>query len=88
MRASDSRRTAPPNSVVRMGRGQRSPLQEAAAPAWLLAAANSLSRNVEDTAADLIVLDLAGLNRLFGTPAAIARELSRRIAEVGQEANY
>lgn len=66
---------------------QRSPQQEAAAHAALLDAAHALSPNVEDTAADLIVLDLAGLDRLFGTPVAIAHELSRRIAEVGLEAN-
>lgn len=66
---------------------QRSLRQEAAAHAALLDAAHALSPDVEDTAADIIVLDLAGLDRLFGAPPAIARELARRIAEVGLEAS-
>jgi protein ImuB len=33
------------------------------------------------------VLDLAGLDRLFGPPAKLARELKRRVADVGLEAN-
>ena len=65
----------------------RSLLQEAAAHAALLDGAQSFSPRVEDTAADTVILDLAGLERLFGAAAAIARDLARRIADLGLEAN-
>jgi protein ImuB len=42
---------------------------------------------VEDTAADTVVLDLAGLERIFGPPAKIARDVARRCSEMGLEAN-
>jgi len=65
----------------------RSLLQEAAAHAALLDGAQSFSPCVEDTAADTVILDLAGLERLFGAVAGIARDLARRIADFGLEAN-
>jgi nucleotidyltransferase/DNA polymerase involved in DNA repair len=65
----------------------RSLLQEAAAHAALLDGAQSFSPRVEDTAADTVILDLAGLERLFGAVAGIARDLARRIADLGLEAN-
>ena len=65
----------------------RSLLQEAAAHAALLDGAQSFSPRVEDTAADTVILDLAGMERLFGTVAGIARDLARRIADLGLEAN-
>ncbi|HJS97541.1 MAG TPA: DNA polymerase Y family protein [Terriglobales bacterium] len=65
----------------------RSPLEEAAAHAALLDAAQSFSPCVEDTAADTVILDLAGLERLFGAAAQIARDLARRVFELGLEAN-
>ena len=65
----------------------RSPLEEAAAHAALLDGAQSFSPRVEDTAADTVILDLAGLERLFGAAAGIARDLARRISDLGLEAN-
>ena len=85
-RSSRAPRTPAPGNIT-VALCQRSPRQETAAHAALLDAAHALSPQVEDTAHDLVVLDLAGLERLFGTTAAIARELSRRIAAVGLEAN-
>src|SRR5579871_746710 len=65
----------------------RSLLEEAAAHAALLDGAQSFSPRVEDTAADTIILDLAGLERLFGASAQIARDLARRVSDLGLEAN-
>ena len=42
---------------------------------------------MEDTLADTVLLDLDGLERLFGSPQKIAREIARRAAELGLEAN-
>lgn len=66
---------------------KRSLEQETAAHAALLDAACAFSPRVEDTAADTVVLDLAGLESLFGPPAKIARDLARRASELGLEAN-
>jgi protein ImuB len=66
---------------------QRSLAQEAAAHAALLDCAQSLSPVVEDTACDIITLDLGGLESLFGAQPAIARELAHRIALLEIEAN-
>jgi len=66
---------------------QRSPALEAAAHAALLDCAQAFSPRVEDTAADTVVLDIAGLERLFGPPAKLAQDLARRAAELGLEAN-
>jgi protein ImuB len=66
---------------------RRAPEQEAAAHAALIDAACVFSPRVEDTAADTLVLDLAGLETLFGPPAKIARELARRASELGVEAH-
>jgi protein ImuB len=65
----------------------RSPAQEAAAHAALLDCAQAFSPRVEDTAADTIVLDIAGLERLFGPPAKLAQDLARRASDLGLEAN-
>jgi protein ImuB len=64
---------------------RRSPVQEMAAHAALLDCACAFSPRVEDntTAPDIVVLDLQGLDRLFGPPVKIARELARRISEFG-----
>jgi protein ImuB len=61
----------------------RSEAQETAAHAALLDAAWSISPRVEDTAPDTVVLDLEGLNSLFGADEDIARELARRVAAIG-----
>lgn len=63
----------------------RSPLQESAAHAALLDCAQSFSPRVEDTAPDTVILDLAGLESLFGSPARIARDLARRASDLGLE---
>jgi protein ImuB len=65
----------------------RSPLQEAAAHAALLDCAQSFSPRIEDTAPDTVLLDLAGLESLFGPPARIARDLARRASDLGLEAH-
>ena len=60
---------------------------EAAAHAALLDCAQSFSPRVEDTACDTLVLDLEGLEALFGPPAKIARDLGRRACDFGMEVN-
>ncbi len=66
---------------------ERSRERETAAHAALLDCACGFSPRVEDTAADTVVLDLAGLERIFGPPAKIARDVARRCSEMGLEAN-
>lgn len=66
---------------------QRSPAQEISAHAALLDAAHAVSPRVEDSAIDTVVLDVAGLERLFGTPQQVAQELAKRVAEVGLQGN-
>ncbi len=65
----------------------RSLLQEAAAHAALLDCAQSFSPRVEDAGCDTVLLDLAGLEPLFGSLPKIAREVARRASELGLEAN-
>jgi protein ImuB len=66
---------------------QRSPLQESAAHAALLDCAQSFSPCVEDAAADTAILDLAGLESLFGTLPKIARNLLRCAVDLGLDVN-
>jgi protein ImuB len=66
---------------------QRSAEREAAAHAALLDCACGFSPRVEDTAADTVALDVAGLERIFGPPAKMARDIARRCSELGLEAN-
>src|SRR5438105_10385600 len=63
----------------------RCPLQEAAAHAALLDCAQSFSPRVEDTAGDTLLLDLAGLESLFGPLPKIARDVARRASDLGIE---
>lgn len=65
----------------------RSPLQESVAHAALLDCAQSFSPCVEDAAADTAILDLAGMESLFGTLPEMARAISRRVTSLGLEAN-
>ena len=65
----------------------RSPLQESVAHAALLDCAQSFSPCVEDAAADTAILDLAGMDSLFGSLPEIARNLFRRTAELGLDGN-
>jgi protein ImuB len=65
----------------------RSLLQETAAHAALLDCAQSFSPKVEDAASDTLLLDLNGLETLFGPPAKIAREIAQRASDLGLEVN-
>lgn len=72
------------------GRGvvaERDPLAEQSAHAALVDAACAISPRVEETASDTVLLDGAGLERLFGSPAQVARELAHKIGGQGLEAN-
>jgi protein ImuB len=65
----------------------RSKLQELAAHRALLDCAQSFSPRVEDVAPDTLLLDLSGLEKLFGSSPKIAREISHRASEMGLETN-
>jgi protein ImuB len=65
----------------------RSHLQESLAHAALLDCAQSFSPCVEDTAADTAILDLAGMESLFGSLPDIAGGLFRRAADFGLDGN-
>ena len=72
----------------------RSPSQEATAYAALLDCAWTISPRVEDGAkrekqdfSDTAVLDIAGCEKLFGSPEKIAHDLKRVTSEVGFETN-
>ncbi len=66
---------------------QRSAEQEDSAHAALLDVAHAFTPRVEDTASDTLLLDLAGLERLYGAPATMARSLASRVNAVALEAN-
>ncbi|MGA8492315.1 MAG: DNA polymerase Y family protein [Terriglobales bacterium] len=70
-----------PNLVFRV----RSLPQETATHAALLDCAQSFSPRVEALGCDTIVLDLAGLQPLFGPLPKIARALARRAFDLGLE---
>src|SRR3984893_19369122 len=61
----------------------RSLLQEAAAHAALLDCAQSFSPRVEDVGCDTVLLDLAGMEPLFGPLPKIARDVARRASGLG-----
>jgi protein ImuB len=65
----------------------RSSSQETAAHAALLDCAHSFSPVVEDAACDTLLLDLAGLETLFGPLPKIARDIARRASDLGLEVN-
>ena len=65
----------------------RSESQETSAHAALLDCAQSFSPEVEDTAPGTVLLNLAGLEPLFGPLSKIARDLTRRVSQMGLEAN-
>ncbi len=65
----------------------RSPLQESSAHAALLDCAQSFSPCVEDTAVDTALIDLEGMESLFGTLPEIARNLFRCAADLGIDGN-
>jgi protein ImuB len=65
----------------------RSSLQESAAHAALLDCAQSFSPCVEDAACDTALLDLAGMESLFGSLPEISRAISSRATTLGLAAN-
>jgi len=65
----------------------RSLLQESVAHAALLDCAQSFSPCVEDTAADTTLVNLEGMESLFGALPEIGRSLFRRAADLGLDAN-
>jgi protein ImuB len=65
----------------------RSPLQESAAHSALLDCAQSFSPCVEDAASDTALLDLSGMESLFGSLSEISRAIDTRTATLGLEAN-
>src|SRR6266487_3693608 len=65
----------------------RSPLQESATHAALLDCAQSFSPCVEDAANDTALLDLAGMESLFGSLPEISRAIYNRAATLGLAAN-
>src|SRR5208337_3392877 len=65
----------------------RLPLQESAAHAALLDCAQSFSPCVEDSACDTALLDLAGMESLFGPLPEISRAIADRAAALGLAAN-
>jgi protein ImuB len=66
---------------------QRSSAQEESSHAALLDVAHAFTPRVEDTHPDRLLLDLDGLERLYGTVATMARELASRVSAVGLECN-
>jgi protein ImuB len=68
-----------PEVVIR----QRSRTIETSAHAALLDAANAVSPRIETTTIGTVILDIEGLERLFGAYPNIAREISRRVAKTG-----
>jgi protein ImuB len=65
----------------------RSSLQESAAHAALLDCAQSFSPCVEDTACDTSLLDLSGMESIFGPPPEISHAIYHRALTLGLEAN-
>jgi protein ImuB len=65
----------------------RSEAQETSAHAALLDCAQSFSPEVEDTASDTVLLNLAGLEPLLGPLPKIARDLAQRCSQLGLGAN-
>ena len=65
----------------------RSELQESTAHQALLDCAHSFSPRVEGAALDTVLLDLSGLDSLFGPLTKIAREISHRASSIGLQTN-
>ncbi len=76
-------RPQPGSAILR----QRSAEQENSAHAALLDVAHAFTPRVEDTARDTLLLDLAGLERLYGAPATTARDLASRVNAIALGAN-
>lgn len=65
----------------------RSESQENSAHAALLDCAQSFSPEVEDTTPDAVLLNLAGLEPLFGPPSQIVHKLAERAWQMGMKIN-
>ena len=65
----------------------RSESQETSAHAALLDCAQSFSPEVEDSSPGTVLLNLGGLEPLFGPLSTIARNLAQRVSQMGLEAN-
>jgi len=65
----------------------RSESQEASAHAALLDCAQSFSPEVENSSPGTVLLNLCGLEPLFGPLSTIARNLARHVLQMGLEAN-
>jgi protein ImuB len=65
----------------------RSPLQESVAHAAMLDCAQAFSPRVEDAAPDTAIVDLAGMELLFGSLSDIAQSIFCRAAELGLDGN-
>jgi protein ImuB len=74
-------------SCSEIGLRERSAFQESAAHQALLDCAQSFSPRVEDSAPDTVLLDVSGLDKLFGPLLKIAREIFSRASQMGLEAN-
>ncbi|HTZ95617.1 MAG TPA: DNA polymerase Y family protein [Terriglobales bacterium] len=74
-------------ACVQLALRERSLLQESATHAVLLECAQGFSPRVEDLAADTFVLDITGLGKLFGALPKIAREIAKRISNIGLQCN-
>src|SRR5215471_7536215 len=55
--------------------------------ATLLDCASAFSPRVEDTSENTVVFDIDGLERLFGSTAAIAEQLNQQLQSLGFTAN-
>jgi len=66
---------------------ERSEFQESTAHQTLLDCAQSFSPRIEDFARDKVLLDLSGLDKLFGSLSKIARDIFRRALEMGLHTN-
>jgi protein ImuB len=66
----------------------RSEPQETSAHAALLDCAQAFSPEVEDASPGIVLLNLAGLEPLLGPLPKIARDLTRRVSQLGLEANF
>ncbi len=78
-----SKATKPMAAVLR----QRSPEHEQSSHAALLDVAHAFTPRVEDTHPDRLLLDLEGLERLYGSATTMAREIASRASGVGLECN-
>jgi protein ImuB len=66
---------------------ERSEAQESFAHQALLDCAQSFSPRVEDCAPNTLLLDISGLEKLFGPLSKVAREIFRRASGMGIETN-